>query len=145
MAAGPTAEGTAGVSGSYSKTTSEIEANENREEESLSCGYQIVDTLKVPPKTKVEAMIITWAVTYESTTTTEITLDATHVLPVHYRTMVSRQLGGIFTSIGVLTVHDLFGEKEGFKCEDYLVTFRRKGKISYLGEEVEVVKKKEQI
>ena len=145
MAAGPTAEGTAGVSGSYSTTTCEIEAKENREEESLSCGYQIVDTLKVPPKTKVEAMIITWAVTYESTTTTEISMDTTHVLPVHYRTMVSRRLGGIFTSVGVLTAHDLFGEEEGFKCEDYLVTFRRKGKISYLGEEVEVVKKKEQI
>ena len=49
-------------------------------------------TLKVPPKTKVVAMITTWAVTYESTTTTEITVDMTHVLPVHYRT----QLG--FTS-----------------------------------------------
>ena len=65
-------EGTAGVSGSYSKTASETEARENREGESLSCGYQVVDTLKVPPKTKVEAMITTWAVTYESTTTTEI-------------------------------------------------------------------------
>ena len=57
MAAAPTAEGTAGVSGSYSKTTSEIEANGNRVEEALSYGYQIVDTLKVPPKTKVVAMI----------------------------------------------------------------------------------------
>ena len=84
-----------------------------REEESLSYVYQIVDTLKVPPKTKVVAMITTWAVTYESTTTTEITVDMTHVLPVHYWTMVSRRLGGIFTSIGVLTAHDLFGEEEG--------------------------------
>ena len=39
-----------------------------------------MDTLKVPPKTKVEAMITTWAVTYESTTNTEITVDMTHVL-----------------------------------------------------------------
>jgi hypothetical protein len=69
-------------------------------------------------------MITTWAVTYESITTTEITVDMTHALPVHYRTMFSRQLGGIFPSMGALTAHDLFGEEERFKCEDYLVTFR---------------------
>ena len=145
MAAAPSAEGTAGVSGSYSKTTTETDTREKSEEESLSYGYGVVDILKVPPKTKVEAMITTWAVTYESNTTTEVTVDTTHVLPVRYRTMLSRQLGGIFPSTGVLTVYDLFGEEEGFKCEDHLVTFRRQGKISYLGEEVEVVKKKEQI
>ena len=54
-------------------------------------------------------------------------------------------LGGIFPSTGVLTAYDLFGEEERFKCDDYLVAFRQKGKISYLGEEVEVVKRKEQI
>ena len=122
MATTPTAEGTAGVSGSYSKTTSKTEARENREEESLSYGYQIVDTLKVPLKTKIESMITTWAVIYESTTTTKITVDMTHVLPVHYRTMFSCRLGGILNviSTGVLMAHDLFGEEEGFKCEDQL-------------------------
>ena len=142
MATTPTAKGTAGVSGSYSKTTSKTEARENREEESLSYGYRVVNTLKVPLKTKVEAMITTWAVTYQSTSITEITVDMTHVLSVHYWTMFSCRLRGIFTSTGVLMAHDLFGEEEGFKCEDYLVTFRRKRKISYLREEVEVVKKR---
>ena len=145
MAAAPTAEGTAGISGSYSKTNKETEERGKTEGESLTYGYKVVDTLKVPPKTKVEAMITTWAVTYESTTTTEVTVDMTHVLLVRFRTMFSRRLGGLFPSTGVLTAYDLFGEEEGFKCEDYLVTFRQKGKISYLGEEVEVVKRKEQI
>ena len=105
MATTPTAKGTAGVSGSYSKTTSKTEARENREEESLSYGYRVVDTLKVPPKTKVEAMITTWAVTYQSTSITEITVDMTHVLSVHYWTMFSCRLRGIFTSTGVLMAH----------------------------------------
>ena len=142
MAAAPTAEGTAGISGSYSKTTTQTSTKEKSEEESLSHGYEVVDSLKVPPKTKVVAMITTWAVTYESTTTTEVTVDTTHVLPVRYRTMFSRQLGGIITSTGMLTAQDLFGEEDGFKCGEYLVTFRQQGKISYLGEEVEVVKQK---
>lgn len=142
MAAAPSAEGTAGVSGSYSKTTTQSTSKENHEEEELSHGYEVVDSLKVPPKTKVVAMITTWAVTYESTTITEVTVDTTHVLPVRYRTMFSRRLGGMFMSTGMLTAQDLFGEEEEFKCEEYLVTFRQRGKISYLGEEVEVVKQK---
>ena len=136
------ATATAGVSGSYSKTTTQSDTKQQAQEESLSQGYQVVDTLNVPPKTKVVAMITTWAVTYESATTTEITVDTTHVLPVRYRTMFSRRLGGMFTSTGVLTAQDLYEEEEDFKCDDYMVTFKRQGKISYLGEEVEVVKQK---
>ena len=140
MAAAP--EASAGASASYSKTTTKSDTEESKLEESLSHGYEVVDSLKVPPKTKVVAMITTWAVTYESTTTTEVTVDTTHVLPVRYRTMLSRRLGGIFTSTGVLTAQDLFEEEEGFKCEEYVATFQQHGKISYLGEEVEVVKQK---
>lgn len=87
-------------------------------------------------------MITTWAVTYESTTTTEVTVDHTNVLPVLYRTMLSRRLGGIFTSTGVLTAQDLFANEEGYKCEEFVVTFKRRGKVSYLGEEVEIIKSK---
>ena len=57
MATAPTAEGTAGISGSYSKTNTETEERGKTEEESLSYGYKVVNTLKVPPKIKVEAMI----------------------------------------------------------------------------------------
>ena len=142
MAAAPSAEGTAGVSASYSKTTTEGSTQKEDEEQSLTQTYQVIDTLKVPPKTKVAAMITTWAVTYESRSTIEVTVDMSHVLSVRYRTMLSRRLGGMFPSTGVLTAEDLFGEEEDFKCEDYIVTFKRRGKISYLGEEVEVVKQK---
>ena len=137
------AAASAGISGSYSKTTSKSEEENQAEGESLSQEYQVVDALKVPPKTKVAAMITTWAVTYESDTTTEVTVDATNFLPVHYRTMLSRRVfGGIFSSTGVLTAHDLFGNEEDYKYEDYVVTFKRQGKISYLGEEVEIIKRK---
>ena len=136
------ATATAGVSGSYSKTTTQSDSKQQAQEESLTQSYAVVDTLMVPPKTKVVAMITTWAVTYESATTTEVTVDTTQVLPVRYRTMFSRRLGGMFTSTGVLTARDLYEEEEDFKCDDYMVTFKRQGKISYLGEEVEVVKQK---
>ena len=82
MAAAPTAEGTAGLSGSYSTTTSEIEAKVIEKRRLYhNTGYQIASCMilsrQLPPKTKVVAMITTWAVTYESTTTTEITVDMT--------------------------------------------------------------------
>ena len=43
-----------------------------------------VNSLKVPPRTKVAAMITIWAVTYESDTTTEVIVDATNFLLVQY-------------------------------------------------------------
>ena len=52
MAAAPTAEGTAGISGSYSKTNTEIEERGKTEEESLTYGYKVVDTLKVATQDK---------------------------------------------------------------------------------------------
>ena len=56
-----------------------------------------MDTLNVPPKTKVKARVTTWAVTYESKTLTEITMDAKAYLPIRYRTIFSQNVfGGIF-------------------------------------------------
>ena len=131
-----------GIGASYSKTTTEQKTTENKQEETLSQEYQIVDRLKVPPKTKVRAEITTWAVTYESKTVTEVTVDATLTIPVFYRTMFSRRIGGLFTSTGVLTVDDLFGQEEDYKNEDGIVTFKRHGRVSYLGEEVDIIKDK---
>ena len=80
--------------------------------------------------------------TYESKTITEVTVDAAFSIPVFYCTMFSRRIGGIFTSTGVLTVDDLFGQEEDYKNEDGIATFKRQGKVSYLGEEVDIVKDK---
>lgn len=131
-----------GIGASYSKTTTQQKTTEEKEEETLSQEYQIIDRLKVPPKTKVRAEITTWAVTYESKTLTEVTVDATAALPVYYRTNFSRKLGGILTSQGRLTAEDLFTHEEDYKCEDGFVTFKRHGTVSYLGEEVEIIKDK---
>lgn len=131
-----------GIGGSYSKTTTEQKTSEDKQEETLSQEYQIVDRLKVPPKTKVRAEITTWAVTYESETETEVTVDATTSIPVYYRTMFSRRFGGIFRSTGILTAEDLFNQEDDYKCEDGSITFRRRGTVSYLGEEVEIIKDK---
>lgn len=131
-----------GISGSYIKTKTEQTTTEDKREETLSQEYQIVDRLKVPPKTKVRVEITTWAVTYESTTVTELLVDARASLPVRYRTSVAKLFGGICTSIGSLTAEDLFVNEQNYKSEDEVVTFTREGKISYLGEEVEIVKKK---
>ena len=131
------------IGGSFSKTETKTSGRGERVTESLTQGYEIVDTLKVPPKTKVEATIRTWAVTYESETKTEVTVDAKAELSVRYRTMLSRRLGGIIVSRVKITAKELFCNEWDYKCENELVTFKRKGKISHLGEQVEIIKKKE--
>lgn len=131
-----------GIGASYSETSTEQKTTEDKQEETLSQEYQIVDCLKIPPKTKVRAEITTWAVTYESKTLTEVSVDSTAGIPVYYRTMFSRKLGGIFTSTGRLTAEELFTHEEDYKCEEGLVTFKRHGTFNYLGEEVEVIKDK---
>ena len=108
--------------------------------------YQVIHRIKVPPRTKVRAKIITWAVTYESKVHTKLTVDAQAFIPIRFRTWASillgRLLGGACTSIGMLTAEELFASEEAFKLEDGVITFERDGKISYLGEDVEIIKEK---
>lgn len=132
----------AGINASYSKTTSQQQTTEDKQEETLSQEYQLVDRLKVPPKTKVRAEITTWAVTYESKTLTEVSVDETVSLPIYYRTMFSRKLGGIFLTKGSIPAKEIFSAEEEFKCEEGTITFKRHGTVSYLGEEVEIKKDK---
>lgn len=51
-------------------------------------------------------------------------------------------IGGILTSSGVLTFEDIFSQEDDYKCENGHVMFKRHGKVSYLGEEVEITKTK---
>ena len=133
-----------GAGGGFSRTTTDTKqtTESDTKEEALSQEYQVVDRLKVPPRTKVAAKITTYAVTYESKTRTKLTVDAQAFIPIRYRTRFSQMLGGICTSAGRLTAEDIFVDEENFKSENGYVTFERDGKISYLGEEVEITKEK---
>ena len=133
-----------GAGGGFSRTTTDTKqtTESDTKEEALSQEYQVVDRLKVPPRTKVRAKIITWAVTYESKTRTKLTVDAQAFIPIRFRTKFAQMLGGICTSIGRLTAEDIFVNEDNFKSEDGIVSFERDGKVSYLGEEVEITKEK---
>ena len=133
----------AGIGGSYSKTDSKTKTFRDETSESLTKGYQINDVLKVPPKTKVKARVTTWAVTYESETLTEITIDAKAFVNVYYRTWFSRRFtGGVQIKSVKITAKELFRHELDYKCEDDLVTFKRKGVISHIGEEVDILKER---
>lgn len=103
-----------------------------------------MDTLKVPPKTKVKARVTTWAVTYESKTLTEITVDAKAYLSIRYRTVFSQNVfGGILVNTVKISAKELFRNELDYKCEDDVVTFKRRGAVSHLGEEVEIIKQRD--
>ena len=133
-----------GLTGSYSTTSGTTLTTGHSTAEVLSQGYEIVDTLKIPPKTKVKATITTWAVTYVSETVTEFTVDAKAELNVCYRTNFSRRVfGGRYTKKVRITAKELFCNEWDYKCEDDQVTFKRRGTISHLGEEVEIIKERD--
>lgn len=129
-----------GIGGSYSKTDTSTWSTEQDKSESLTQGYEVIDTLSVPPKTKVKALITTWAVTYESKIVTEISVDAKAELPIRYRTKLSRKLGGVLISQVKVTAKEIFRGEWDYKCENEVVTFKRESKLSHLGEEVEIIK-----
>lgn len=114
---------------------------------SLSQGYTAVEVLKVPPGKKVKANITTWAVTYEAKTITRFTVDAHATLPVQYRSLLSRLIGGCYISTGYLTAMDIFSDEDNFQVDHMhnTVTFTRVGRVSYLGEEVDIKKDNQEL
>ncbi len=110
--------------------------------ESLSQGYATMEVVKVPPGRRVKADITTWAVTYEAKTITKFTVDAHAMLPVQYRSLLSRLIGGCYISTGYLTAMDIFADEDNYRFDHMhnTVTFTRVSRISYLGEEVDIKK-----
>lgn len=140
---GPSITPEVGLQAGYKSVTTDTETTSDSRTEKLSQEYQVVDKLKVPPRTKVRANITTWAVTYEAQTTTKVTVDASAAIEIKYRTPLIRLLGGLFNQTGFLTARELFCGEDNFHIdEDNVLTFTRPGKVFYLGEEVEVNKKK---
>lgn len=134
--------GDGGVSATQTKTETEQTTKSETKEGALSQEFQIVDRLKVPPRTKVQAKIITWAVTYEAKTRTKLSIQADAYVPVRYHSRMSQKFGGLWTKVGRLTAEDLFANEEKFESKNGVVTFEHDGKMSYVGGEIEIIKEK---
>lgn len=134
--------GEGGVSATQTKTETEQTTKSETKEGALSQEFQIVDRLKVPPRTKVQAKIITWAVTYEAKTRIKLSIQADAYVPVRYHTRLSQKFGGLCTKVGRLTAEDLLANEEEFESKNGIVTFEHDGKMSYVGREVEIIKEK---
>ena len=134
--------GGGGLSVTQTKTETKQTTESETKEGALSQEFQVVDHLKVSPRTKVRAKIITWAVTYEAKTRTKLSIDADAFVPVRYHTRLSQKFGGLCTKVGQVTAEDLFANEEKFESKNGLVTFEHDGKMSYVGREVEIIKEK---
>ena len=134
-----------GINASYNQETTKSSSKTTSSEMKLSQAYEVVDKLHVPPKKKVEAMITTWAVTYEAETSLMFRVDADITLPVRYRTHLSRVFGGYFLSMAYIPAREIFEEEEAFHDDGSNVTFTRKGSVSYISEQVEIKKNKKDL
>lgn len=109
--------------------------------QSLSQTYEVEGGLKVPSRTKVRAVIKTWAVTYEADAVVRLSVNATRYVPIRFRPKYSRAyLGGMIKVTRYLTAAELFAGEDEFAIQNQILTFKRKGKITYLSEEVELTK-----
>ena len=83
----------------------------------LSQESQIVDRLKVLPRTKVRAkiLIIIYAVTYEAKTHTKLSINADAFVPVCYHIRLLQKFDGLCTKVGRVTAEDLFASEEKFE------------------------------
>lgn len=132
-----------GLNASFQQQDATVESEGGSRDTKLSQAYEIVDTLKVPPKKRIEAKIITWAVTYQADTTLRFSVDADIVLPVRYRNHLSRVLGGFYVSTAYVPAREIFEQETDSKLTDKnMVTFTREGNVSYIGERVEIKKNK---
>ena len=137
---------TAGSSYKYSTVETETKTETHSHTQSLSQTYQIVEALEVPARTKVRALVKTFAVTYRADTEVLFSVDAKATLPVRYRTKFSRRyLGGFIEKTGKIKAEELFRGEDEFEVRDEILTFKRKGSISYLSEEVEVTKEEQSL
>lgn len=112
----------------------------------LDKDYHVMEKLKVPPKTKLTAKILTKAVTYEVKMVTELRIDANTTLPLRFKGRFEKQLGSFCTAtIRPLSAKDLFCNEAGFKVIDDVITFTREGTVTYVSEEVEIITDMEEV
>ena len=56
--------------------------------------------------------------------------------------LVCLPCGALTWTVGKITAEDMFVDEEDCRSDNGTVTFKRDGKISYIGEEVEIFKQK---
>lgn len=135
-----------GINASYSNEETQNSSSTHSGDTKLSQAYEIVDKLRVPPRKKVEAKITTWAVTYEAKSSLKYTVDADIALPVRYRNHLSRCFGGFYVSTTYIPAREIFrGETDYHEDANRIITFKRDGCVSYVGEEVEIKKSKKDL
>ena len=119
---------------------------ESEDDEPLDKDYHVMERLKVPPRMKVTAKILTKAVTYELKMVTELCVSASATLPLRFKGRLEKKLGSFCTAtVRYLNAKDLFCNESGYRVVDGMVTFTREGTVSYIGEEVEIVTDMEEI
>ena len=123
------------------------EHKDDLEEKSvLDKDYHVMEKLKIPPKTKLTAKILTKAVTYEVKMVTELRINANTTLPLRFKGRFEKQFGSFCTAtIRSLSAKDLFCNEAGFKMVDDVITFTREGTVTYVSEEVEIITDTEEI
>ena len=80
--------------------------------------------------------------TYVAKIHTKLSINADTFVPVRYHTRLLQKFGGSCTKVERVTAEDLFVSEEKFESKNGVVTFEHDGKMSYVGQEVGIIKEK---
>lgn len=134
-----TASSTIGIQGKRTKGKSSSEEETKEEERALSQTYGVTGTIKVPPKTKTEVKITTYAVTYKLAVKTIFSAPSTSYIPFYYR---GSGCCGLTRPrrFGYITAHELFQRETDFQDLGYAIQFTKDSELSYISEVAEMRK-----
>ena len=141
--AGPVTAGvTAGLGGSYQHQKTEQRTESKTTSEAFSFQYAQKETFVVPPRTKVNATITTYAVRHEQEYTVEFAFPVTTVI-IRYKVPLQRCFADFCSNRGFITASDILGGLPGYREEDGWVYFTQAGKLRWSGEGCKVDKTEE--
>ena len=101
------------------------------------------EKLVVPPRTKVNAVITTYAVRHELHYTVEFGFPAWSGLSIKYETPLQRCFSGVCSTSGYLTASDILRGLSNYREANDWVYFTQDGKLSWTGESSKVMKTEE--
>jgi len=129
-----------GIGGKRFKNTEE--SSTFAKERSLSQQYSLTGRIKVPPKTKLNVKITTYAVTYKTSVKVEFSVSCAARIRFFYKPAWSVYFcaGTACRSTGHITAEDLFENQFEYNLSNGIVSFTEETDLSYIGEVLQMNK-----
>ena len=141
------AGGSLGVSTGLTKKKSETKETETSNTSATNFSYEQEETMMVPARTHVKAIITTYSMKYEMNYNLRFSIKRNSFVPLSYKTRCQQCFCGIFacSTYGTVLVRDMISGLLDYKEDDEedTASFIQGGTLSWVGEGCSVEKEEE--